>query len=56
MMHMVSTGILREIANIYGACAQCGGSASGNLLVSSPDIPRLQAARLFVVLATFKQF
>jgi hypothetical protein len=55
MMHMVSTGTQYEIANVDGACAQCGGSASGNFKTSSPDIPCLQAARLFVLLASVQE-
>ncbi len=55
-MHIVSTEARGKIVSIDGACAQHGGSASGNLLLSSPDIPCLQAARLFVVLATFNLF
>jgi hypothetical protein len=55
-MHMLSTGACKEFANIDGACALCGGSARGKLLLSSLDIPRLQAALLFVLLATFRNF
>jgi hypothetical protein len=54
MMHMVSTAMLREIVNVYGACAQCSGSASHFFLTPSPDIPRLHTARLFVLLASIR--
>lgn len=55
-MHMLSTVMREEIVNVYEGCAGHSGSASGNLMISSPDIPCLQAARVFVVLATFKLF
>lgn len=55
MMHMVSTGLCSEIANVYGGIAQYGGSASGNVFASSPDILHLQAVCLFVLLANVQE-
>lgn len=55
MMHTVSTGAATDFANVYDDCAQSGGSASGHLLTSSPDIPCLQTGRLFVLLANVQE-
>ena len=55
MMHIVSTGRWSEIANVYGGIALCGGSASGNVFTSSPDILHLQAVLRFVLLANVQE-
>ncbi len=54
-MHMVSTVLLNEILSIYGHCAQNGGSTSTNFFTFSPDIPYLQPAPLFVLLANVQE-
>ena len=54
-MHMVSTVPVNEILSVYGHCAQSGGSASQKNSASSPDVPYLQPALLFVLLASVQE-
>jgi hypothetical protein len=55
MMHTVSTGMWKEIASVDAVLSQPGGSASGKVSTSSPDVLRLQAAPLFVLLPSVSE-
>lgn len=55
MMHILSTGFHTQIFNVYGTIGDSGGIASESWQAYSLHILHLQAAPVFVLLASVQE-